>query len=61
MKKFLDYVTKDELCIPGNLLFNYGILSKRTNRENESKKIERMLTTNSYNDLIENVENKAEE
>ena len=52
MERFLEYVTKDEICIPCNLLFDYGILSKHQGRTNDSEKIERMLSTNNYNDFL---------
>ena len=56
MEKFLEYVTKDEICIPGNLLFDYGILSKDSERNNKSNEIEKLLLRNSYNNLLENID-----
>jgi hypothetical protein len=56
MEKFLEYVTKDEICIPGDLLFEYGILSRHQGKNTESSEIVRMLKRNSYNDLLKDID-----
>ena len=56
MDRFLEFVTKDEICINGNILFELGVLTMKNGSENDISKIKDHLKSKSLCDLEEGVD-----
>ena len=57
MDRFLEFVTKDEICINGNILFELGVLTmKNDGRKQDNNKIKDHLKNKSLCDLKENID-----